>query len=128
VLADYSLPAMKRRLIHAAAFLVAETPVWASRERVLTGVIVALRAPRASAEDAAVIEALFVDPMAQGMGIGGALIDDLVDRVQRAGLARVTVAASLTAVDFYAHMGFSRVGRGQSHSGVATVLMERAVG
>ncbi|MGL4439301.1 MAG: GNAT family N-acetyltransferase [Bosea sp. (in: a-proteobacteria)] len=127
VLADYTLPAMKRRLLRAAAFLVAETPVWASADKVLTGVLVALRTPRASADDVAVIEALFVDPSVQGMGVGGALLDELVERAQRAGIERITVAASLTAVDFYAHMGFSRAGRGLSNTGVETVMMERHV-
>jgi len=127
VLSDYTLPAMKRRLDRSAAFLVAETPVWASHERVITGVIVASRALRASADDVATIDALFVDPSAQGMGVGGALLDELVDRARRAGLMRITVAASLTAVDFYAHMGFTRVARGLSGSGVDTVMMERAV-
>jgi GNAT superfamily N-acetyltransferase len=127
VLSDYSLPAMKRRLDRSAAFLVAETPVWASTEKVLTGVLVGVRQQRASAPDVAIIEALFVDPSAQGMGVGGALLDDMVERSKRAGIERITVAASLTAVDFYAHMGFSRVGRGQSNSGVETVMMERVI-
>lgn len=127
VLSDYTLPAMKRRLDRAAAFLVAETPVWASADKVLTGVLVAVRSPRASADDVAVIEALFVDPSVQGMGVGGALLDELVERVKRARIERIAVAASLTAVDFYAHMGFSRTGRGQSNTGVDTVTMERTV-
>jgi GNAT superfamily N-acetyltransferase len=127
VLADYTLPAMKRRLFRAAAFLVAETPVWASADKVLTGVLVAMRTPRASADDVAVIEALFVDPSVQGMGVGGALVDELVMRAKRAGIERIMVSGSLTAVDFYAHMGFSRVGRGHSNTGVETVMMERIV-
>lgn len=127
VLSDYTLPAMKRRLSRSAAFLVAETPVWASADKVLTGVLVAMRTPRASADDVVVIEALFVDPSVQGMGVGGALLDELFERVKRASIARITVAASLTAVDFYAHMGFSRAGRGLSNTGVETVMMERMV-
>jgi GNAT superfamily N-acetyltransferase len=128
VLADYALPAMKRRLTRSAAFLVAEMPVWASTERIVSGVAVAVRSRRASADDVASIEALFVDPSAQGMGVGTALLDDLVERVRRAGIARIMVSASLTAADFYSHMGFSRLGRSQSNTGVDTVMMERLLG
>ncbi len=127
VLADYTLAAMKRRLLRADLFLVAELPVWASAQRVTSGVLVATRAKRASADDIAVIDALFVDPSAQGMGVGGALVDELYERVRKQGLSRLTVAASLTAVGFYAHLGFSRIARGQSNSGVDTVMMERLV-
>ncbi len=127
VLADYNLTAMQRRLDRAAAFLVAETPVWASVERVISGVVVAVRSPRASAGDIAVIEAMFVDPSAQGMGVGGALLDELVELARRAELTRISVAASLTAVDFYAHMGFSRVIRGLSNTGIEVVTMERVL-
>lgn len=127
VLADYTLPVMKRRLSRSLAFLVAETPVWASAERVISGVIVAARSLRASAEDVVDIEALFVDPAAQGMGVGGALLDELLERAKRGGASRLLVSASLTAADFYAHMGFSRVARSLSAAGVETVMMERSL-
>ncbi|MCX7326420.1 MAG: GNAT family N-acetyltransferase [Hyphomicrobiales bacterium] len=127
VLADYTFPAMKRRLADSDLFLVAELQVWASPERVVSGVLVANRARRASAEDVAVIDALFVDPNAQGMGVGAALLDELYDRARKRGIERLTVAASLTAVGFYAHVGFSRVARGLSHAGVDTVMMERMI-
>lgn len=127
VLADYTFAAMKRRLADADLFLVAELQVWASADRVTSGVLVASRARRASADDVAVIEALFVDPNAQGMGVGVALVDELYERARKRGIQRLTAAASLTAVGFYAHVGFSRVARGISHAGVDTVMMERDV-
>jgi GNAT superfamily N-acetyltransferase len=118
---------MKRRLSRSSAFLVAETPVWASAERVITGVIVAVRSQRASSEDVVSIEALFVDPAAQGMGVGGALLDELLERAKRGGASRLLVSASLTAADFYSHMGFSRVARSMSAAGVETMMMERSL-
>ncbi len=127
VLADYTLPAMTRRLARADLFLVAELPVWASPDRVTSGVLVANRVKRASADDAVSIEALFVDPNAQGMGVGAALVEDLFERARKREIGRLVVSASLTAVGFYAHVGFSRVARGEAVSGVETVIMERMV-
>jgi GNAT superfamily N-acetyltransferase len=126
VLADYSQPAMKRRLADADLFLVAELAALGPKDA-LCGVLVARRAREPSAGDAAVIEALFVDPAAQGMGVGGALVDAMTARARQVGVRRIGVAASLSAVGFYAHMGFSRIARGRSHAGVATVTMERVL-
>ncbi len=73
------------------------------------------------------IDTMFVDPSMQGMGLGGALIDEAAQRARRLDHRVLTVAASLTAAPFYAHMGFSRLAAGRSARGVATVMMERVL-
>ncbi len=125
VLQDYTLPALKRRLDRAAIFLVAEMP---GMDKGPLGAVSAIDAGRPLAhERGMLIDTMFVDPSMQGMGLGGALLDAAVERARRKGSAILTVAASLTAAPFYAHMGFSRFASSQSARGVATVMMERVL-
>lgn len=127
VLADYTLPALERRLARAHLFIVAQVLSPDGEPAALAGTLIAMRVRRAGAPDAATIEGLFVDPPHQGMGIGQALLGHLVDRAEQRGISRIGVAASLTAEGFYSHQGFTRIGLGRSHANVATVLMERVV-
>jgi GNAT superfamily N-acetyltransferase len=124
VLADYAMPALQRRLDKAELFLVAEMP---GLDRGPVGIVSGSQGPHPSRERTLLIDTMFVDPSVQGMGLGGALLDDLVTRARRLDYPACTVSASLTAVPFYAHMGFSRLASGRSARGVDTVVMERAL-
>jgi GNAT superfamily N-acetyltransferase len=124
VLADYTLPALKRRLDKAEIFLVAELP---GVDKGPLGVVSAAQGGHPFHERTLIIDTMFVDPSMQGMGLGGALLDDAAARAKRLDYTVMTVAASLTATPFYAHMGFSRVAAGRSGRGVDTVMMERTL-
>jgi GNAT superfamily N-acetyltransferase len=124
VLADYTLPALKRRLDRAEIFLVAEVP---GLDKGPLGALSASQGGHPFRERTLLIDTMFVDPSMQGMGLGGALLDDAAARARRLDHVAMTVAASLTAVPFYAHMGFSRLAAGRSNRGVDTVMMERAL-
>lgn len=129
VLRDYSLPALGRLLGSAGIFLVAEMQLRPSASAEPAGVIaVSLARRRDEGGNVAVINALFVDPLAQGMGVGGALVDEAVLQLRRKGATAIVASASLSAVGFYAHMGFSRAGAGRASSGVGIVRMERRLG
>lgn len=126
VLADYTLPALGRTLAGALVFLVADMQLRPAASAQPAGVIALTQARgREAGGHGAVINALFVDPLAQGMGVGGALIDEAVLHLRRQHVLTIGVHASLSAVGFYAHMGFQRVGAGQANSGVDVVRMER---
>jgi GNAT superfamily N-acetyltransferase len=124
VLGDYTLPALQRRLGRAELFLVASM---AGSDRGPQAAASAAQANHPQSERTLLIDTMFVDPDVQGMGMGGALLDDIAQRARRLDYRMLSVAASLTAVAFYAHMGFSRLSRGRANSGVETVLMERAL-
>lgn len=125
VLADYSLPALGRLLASASLFAVAEMALKAGGAPETAGAIAVSPVRRREGGELAVINALFVDPLAQGMGVGGALVDEAVLRLKRKEAHAIAVSASLSAAGFYAHMGFSRVGSGRATSGVEIVRMER---
>jgi GNAT superfamily N-acetyltransferase len=72
--------------------------------------------------DRATIQALFVAPDRQGKGIGRALLGIAEEAAHRRGRRELSVPASLTAVDFYEHLGFRSLGPGRSSGGV---LIER---
>ncbi len=127
VLADYSFAALKRRLVRAHLFVVAQPLCPEGKPAGLAGTLIAMRVRRAGAPDAATIEGLFVDPPHQGMGIGQALLDHLLERAEQRGISRIGVAASLTAEGFYSRQGFTRIGLGRSLSNAEIVLMERIV-
>jgi GNAT superfamily N-acetyltransferase len=120
VMADYTAPELKRMLAHASLFLVAEVATAKGDAPEPGGVIIVTVSGRG-----AIINGLFVEPALQGMGIGGALIDTAVAHLAAQGPARLAVSASLSAVGFYGHHGFSRVGSGKAGSGVAIVQMVR---
>jgi GNAT superfamily N-acetyltransferase len=123
VLADYSPGAMQRRLGRAAIFLVAITG-----EGAVGGVVCASWAMQPGTGRTLTIESLFVDPSVQGMGIGSAMMDAVYALAEPLSVQTVTVASSLTAVGFYARVGFSRNRRSTSRTGVETVVMDRVMG
>jgi putative acetyltransferase len=127
VLADYTLPALQRRLSRAALFVVSEMMGMDGASQGLSGTLIAARVRRAGAADAVSIDGLFVDPAHQGMGVGQHLIDHLLERAERRGVSRIGVAASITAEGFYLRQGFTRIGLGRGHADVETVLMERVI-
>jgi predicted N-acetyltransferase YhbS len=127
VLQDYSLPALGRTLSMASVFLVAEMQLGPGETARPAGMIAVTPAGGPGEPQTGVINGLFVDPLAQGMGLGGALIDDAVLKLRRQGVAALVVHASLSAVGFYAHVGFSRVGTGKASSGVDIVKMRRGL-
>lgn len=120
VMADYTAPALKRLLAQASLFLVADVIPAKGGAPEPGGVIAVTLSGRG-----AVINALFVEPALQGMGIGGALMDAAVVELVARGPARLAVSASLSAVGFYSHHGFSRIAAGTANSGVAIVQMVR---
>jgi GNAT superfamily N-acetyltransferase len=120
VLSDYTQAAMRRRLVTAALFTVAVMPYGEP-----CGVICASWSAQTGMANTQIIDALFVDPNMQGMGIGRSLIDALYEVSAPLKVQCISVASSLTAVGFYALVGFSRDRRGTSHTGVETVMMDR---
>ena len=54
------------------------------------------------------LDGLFVEPDLMRQGIGRALIDDVVARLQPLGVIRLDVVANPTAVAFYSTLGFER--------------------
>ncbi len=54
------------------------------------------------------LDGLFVEPDLMGKGIGRALVDDVVVRLQSLGVVRLDVVANPTAVAFYSKLGFER--------------------
>ena len=54
------------------------------------------------------LDGLFVEPDLMRQGIGRALIDDVVERLQPIGVVRLDVVANPTAVEFYDKLGFER--------------------
>ena len=70
---------------------------------------------------------LYVDPVAQGTGLGRALLDELVGCFPDARRLVLEVAAgNENAIGFYSHNGFAESGR-SSESGIETVVLERAI-
>ena len=53
------------------------------------------------------IEAIYVDPKAKGLGLGLKLIRTLEERAEAVGLQKLTLNASLNAVEFYKRAGFA---------------------
>lgn len=72
------------------------------------------------------VRAVFVDPDVHGAGIGRALVGVVEAAARRDGRAVVEVRSSLTAIGFYARLGYVRVR--DVPEGVPTVLMEKALG
>ena len=74
------------------------------------------------------LQALFVAPDMQGRGIGRALVGVAEEFVSAHGHEHLRVPASLTAADFYEHLGFVRQGPGRTTGGVRIVWMIKPVG
>lgn len=77
------------------------------------------------------VEAAFVDPLAQGRGIGRMLLDALEAHARAVGIERLFLSASLNALPFYGRAGFIAL-RGElypHHSGIGipSVLMEKVL-
>jgi GNAT superfamily N-acetyltransferase len=66
-----------------------------------------------------VLDALFVDPLEFGLGIGRGLIADVFAYVRRHGGSVVTVIAGPEAIGFYERLGFARVGDARTRFGPA---------
>lgn len=56
--------------------------------------------------DGAEIKRVYVDPAAQGLGVGSTLLQVLEDEAKRSGLAEVHLDASPSSVDFYPSLGY----------------------
>lgn len=77
----------------------------------------------ASLEDK-MVRSVFVDPSAQGRGIGKQLIAEVERAAREAGITALTVPSSVTAEQFYAKLGFSAV-RDSYYGDERTIIMER---
>jgi ribosomal protein S18 acetylase RimI-like enzyme len=76
---------------------------------------------------------LYVLPQFQGRGIGGMLMDEVLNAFADAEMARLEVeAANERAVDFYKAFGFNEAGRtsdcGRKDSGIPALVFERRLG
>ena len=71
------------------------------------------------------LQGLFVDPDAQGRGIGRALMAQLSSMARERGLPELRLGSSLTAVGFYERLGFRREGAGGDGTYGALVRMSR---
>ena len=121
----HSIASLKRRLDQPnAEFLVADDG------KQLGGMAYA-------AADAAgtsvMIRQLYVRPAFQGRGIGGMLLDEIIESFPDATLFRLEVEeANVKAVGFYASQGFVQSGRtancGAEQSGIPALIFERKRG
>ena len=72
------------------------------------------------------LEDLFVDPAYMRRGIATALVRHVVDVLQRRGVRRLEVVATLYALDFYRAAGFTGCGPAMTEFGTA-LRMELAI-
>jgi ribosomal protein S18 acetylase RimI-like enzyme len=87
----------------------------------------------ASADDSGktvMLHQLYVRPEAQGRGVGGMLLDEILDSFPDMETARLEVEeANVKAVAFYEAYGFVTAGRtancGKKESGIPALIMER---
>ena len=73
------------------------------------------------------LQALFVAPDAQRRGIGRALVAAAQEHALGLKRVHLRVAASLTAVGFYEHLGFEQQGRGRTSYGVPIAWMIKQI-
>lgn len=83
---------------------------WVAEAGNLTGIACLAAAPIAE------IQSLFVDPAAQGMGIGGLLLRHLLTRARLLGLPALELDADPNAVPFYEKHGFKIIAQVPSGS------------
>lgn len=89
--------------------------------------IVGMAFARMTDETTAHLFQLYVDPVAQGSGLGRALLDELLGCFPDARRMELEVAAgNERAIGFYGHHGFAERERG-TENGIETVVLERAV-
>ena len=78
------------------------------------------------------VTAVFVDPAAQGRGIGSMLLDALQGAAATSGIKHLFLSASLNAVPFYERAGFIALREElyphRSGIGIPCVYMEKALG
>ena len=108
---------------------------FAEREQELVGMIGAFRSDEDITTNRATIWGVFVDPAAQGSGVGGTLLDTILGQLTHIGVAavRLTVSVDQTAaVRLYKSRGFSEIdqvravlGDGLEHD---ELVMERGLG
>ena len=79
----------------------------------------------AAAQSSASVWALFVDPEAEGAGVGGALLETLLDWARERGLERMSLTTSpgTRADTFYRRRGWCEVGV----TADGEVMLERAI-
>lgn len=77
------------------------------------------------------VDAAFVDPLRQGLGIGRVLLDALEANARAGGIERLFLSASLNAVAFYERAGFVAVREElyphRSGIGIPSVFMEKVL-
>lgn len=76
---------------------------------------------------------LYVRPGRQGQGIGGLLLDEIIESFPDAGRVRLEVEpANARAIAFYRTQGFVETGRtencGRGQSGIPALILERVLG
>jgi N-acetylglutamate synthase-like GNAT family acetyltransferase len=70
------------------------------------------------------VKSLFVAPAYQGVGVGRQLLASVEGRARQSEIRSLTVAASLTAIDFYRRCGFDAL-RPVDSAGIAMMLMHK---
>jgi len=58
------------------------------------------------------INAMFVDPAAQGKGIGSKILAELENKAHEYGLAKLTLDATLSSLKFYKNAGYKTLEKG----------------
>jgi ribosomal protein S18 acetylase RimI-like enzyme len=96
------------------------------------GRVVATASARRLDEAGAQLDRLYVRPPYQGLGIGAALLDAVVEAVMPAGRIRLEVdPGNASAIKFYTHLGFEHVSKtsdcGGGGFGIAAHVYERLV-
>ena len=79
-----------------------------------------------AALDTNVVRSVFVNPAAQGQGVGRLLMIEIELRAREAGVTTLSVPSSLTAEPFYTKLGFHTV-RDVYHGNERTLVMEKAL-
>jgi GNAT superfamily N-acetyltransferase len=73
------------------------------------------------------VHSVFVDPSRQGRGVGAAMMAFIEKLAHRQGRERLSLASSLTAVNFYRKLGYEGSQREVRPGGIETVLMSKAL-
>jgi ribosomal protein S18 acetylase RimI-like enzyme len=121
----HSLPSLRQRLDRPnAEFLVADDG------KALGGMAYAVAEANGKS---VILRQLYVRPKFQGRGIGGMLLDEIIESFPDAMLFTLEVEeANARAIGFYASQGFVQVGRtencGADQSGIPALIFERRRG
>jgi GNAT superfamily N-acetyltransferase len=76
--------------------------------------------------DGSAVRTVFVAPDAQARGIGKRLMAEIERAARQRGIPSLTVSSSVTAVPFYARLGFAAV-RDSYYGDERTIIMERSL-